>query len=155
MTRRVHQPLPLPTTHTSPAAAVMNSNGARVASGIGAIARATPLNALFAEHVTRACDSPCVFLDTMRPIEKAGYIPGVMGAARYTYDAAEDAKSFGELRGDPLSVDEMAFLMKYSSEDSVPPLYADMNDKAYDKDRRKVAPYGQRAGSESAARGCG
>ena len=33
--------------------------------------------------------------------------------------------------------------MKYSAEDSVPALYADMNDKAYDKSRAKIIPYGK------------
>ena len=65
-----------------------------------------------------------------------------MGAAHCTYEQAEDAKTFGELQGDALTVDEVAFLRKYSSADSKPAFYADMNDKAYDKDREKIAPYG-------------
>ena len=87
--------------------------------------------------------APPAFLESIAPIEAAGCIPGVMGAAHCTYEEAEDAKNFGELKGDALTVDEVAFLMKYSSEDSEPPLYKDMNDKAYDKDRKKIASYGK------------
>ena len=87
--------------------------------------------------------APPAFLESIAPIEAAGCIPGVMGAAHCTYEEAEDAKTFGELKGDALTVDEVAFLMKYSCEDSEPPLYKDMNDKAYDKDRKKIASYGK------------
>ena len=74
--------------------------------------------------------------------QAAGCIEGVLGAANCTLDEAEDATMFGELKGDRLTQDEVAFLMKYSSEDSEPALYADLNAKAYDKDRKKIMPYG-------------
>ena len=39
-------------------------------------------------------------------------------------------------------MDDAVLLMNYSSEDSRPALYADVNEKAHDKDRRKIMPYG-------------
>ena len=111
----------------------------RAATGIGPITRAVPINALFAKYVTQPTPP---FLETIAPIEEAGYIPGVMSAARCTLAAAEDAKKFGDLKDDPLPLKDTVFLMKYSAEDTEPALYADMNDKAYDKDRKKIAPYG-------------
>ena len=33
--------------------------------------------------------------------------------------------------------------MKYSAEDTHPTFYSDMNNKCYDKDRKKIAPYGK------------
>ena len=77
----------------------------RAATGIGPITCATPINALFAKHVAQPTPP---FLETIAPIEQAGYIPGVMGVARDTLNAATDAKTFGDLKGDVLSVDEVA-----------------------------------------------
>ena len=89
----------------------MSSAGARVAC-ITPIAPATALNVLFADVVAQPAPK---FLDAIAPIEVAGYIPGVMVAARCTLDEAEDAKNFGELVDDLLSIDEIALLMKYSA----------------------------------------
>ena len=80
-----------------------NSHYARV-SGIGPVTLATPLTALFAKIVKQPLPA---FLDSIAAIEEAGCIPGVMGAARCTLDAAKDAKTFGNLKGDVLSVDEV------------------------------------------------
>ena len=84
-----------------------NSHYARV-SGIGPVTLATPLTALFAKIVKQPLPA---FLDSIAAIAAAGYIPGVMGAARCTLDAAKDAKTFGSLKGDVLSVDEVVRLL--------------------------------------------
>lgn len=82
------------------------------------------------------------FLQAIQAIEDAGIIPDVMRMAVVTLTTAKDQKQFGALKDDPLSVEGTAFLMKYSAEDTVPPLYRDMNDKCYDSDRSKIKPYG-------------
>jgi hypothetical protein len=64
-----------------------------------------------------------------------------MAMAHVTLATAVDQKQFGRLKGDSLSVEGTAFLMKYTGEDTVPPLYKDMNDKCYDADRGKIQPY--------------
>ena len=76
-----------------------NSHYARV-SGIGPVTVVAPLTALFAKIVKQPLPA---FLDSIAAIQEAGYIPGVMGAARCTLDAAKDAKTFGNLKGDMLS----------------------------------------------------
>ena len=43
----------------------------------------------------------------------------MMDAAHCTLDVAQDAKEFGDLQHDPLNDNEMAFVMKYSSEDRI------------------------------------
>ena len=94
--------------------------------------------------------SDLYFLDAIASIDAAGYIRSVMSAACYTLDQAKDAKIYGarappeqtpplsdvgvydratwtvvgELQGDALEVDDVTMFMKYSSEDSVPPLCA-------------------------------
>eukprot|EP01045_Picozoa_sp_COSAG04_P035055 COSAG04_NODE_7932_length_1045_cov_0.902748_2_plen_183_part_00 len=57
-------------------------------------------------------------------------------------EVAQDQKKFGKLKDDPLSVDGIACIMKYSAEDTQPPLYKDLNDKSYLKDRTNIDPYG-------------
>ena len=42
----------------------------------------------------------------------------------------------------PVSIDETAFVMKYTPEDTKPPLYGDMNTKAYLPNRDLIEPYG-------------
>ena len=42
----------------------------------------------------------------------------------------------------PLSVDGIAGIMKYTAEDTQPPVYKDLNDKCYLKDRTNINPYG-------------
>ena len=90
------------------------------------------------------CGASCVLslAQAIQAIEDAGIIPDVMRMAVVTLTTAKDQKQFGALKDDPLSVEGTAFLMKYSAEDTVPPLYRDMNDKCYDSDRSKIKPYG-------------
>ena len=38
-------------------------------------------------------------------------------------------------------MDDAVLLINYSSEDNRPALYADVNEKAHDKDRRKIMNY--------------
>jgi hypothetical protein len=63
--------------------------------------------------------------------------------AEITLQTATDAKTFGDLKDDVLSVDFVfvAVLMKYSEEDTKPALYADLNACCYNRDRTKMAPY--------------
>ena len=65
-----------------------------------------------------------------------------MHEAKVTLRQAKDQKEFGQLKDDPLSEDGVAYIMKYSAEDTEPPLYKDINDKSYIKDRTKIDPYG-------------
>ena len=113
--------------------------GGRVAAGLGPIAPMGSVAALFVEHVRAPTPA---FLDTIAPIAAANCIPGVMNMAQVTFATATDAKTYGALKGDPLSIESIAFIMKYSAEDSQPPIYRDMNNKCYDKDRSKITPFG-------------
>ena len=82
------------------------------------------------------------FLDAIKPIEAAGIIPDVMRFAETTLANAKDAKEFGALKDDPLCVQGIAHIMKYSAEDTHPTFYGDMNNKCYLKDRTNIDPYG-------------
>ena len=84
----------------------------------------SPLHVVFVDFERGVAPS---FMESIEPIEAAGIIPHVKVMAEITLQTAEDAKKFGELRDDPLSVDFVAVLMKYSEEDTKPALYADMN----------------------------
>ena len=117
----------------------MSGLGTRTAAGLGHVANVGSLAKIFADHVAAPCPG---FLAAIEPIEKAGCIPGVMDMARVTLESAEDEKKYGRLKGDPLSIDETAFVMKYTAEDTKPPLYGDMNAKAYLPNRDLIEPYG-------------
>jgi hypothetical protein len=84
-----------------------------------------------------------VFLDAIKSVAVSQVIPGVQDWGEGILEKAEDAKTFGNLKNDPVSVDGVAYFMGYSDEATSPPLYADMNGKAYDKDRGKFTPYMQ------------
>ena len=47
---------------------------------------------------------------------------------------------FGALKDDPLDVQGIAHIMKYSAEDTDPTFYGDMNAKCYVPDRAKIDP---------------
>ena len=64
-----------------------------------------------------------------------------MEFAEITYDCARDAKEYGSLRDDPVDVEGIAALMKYTTEDSVPSLYKVLNEKCYEKDRTRIDPF--------------
>jgi hypothetical protein len=98
----------------------------------------SPLHVVFVDFERGVAPS---FMESIEPIEAAGIIPHVKVMAEITLQTAEDAKKFGELKDDWLSVDFAAVLMKYSEEDTKPALYADMNARCYDRDRTKMVPY--------------
>lgn len=113
--------------------------GSRVAAGLGPLVPQGSLTGLLQPIVAGPTPS---FLDAIKPVDESGIIPSVMAMAEVTLALAQDQRSYGELLDDPLSADGIAYVMKYSAEDSVPPLYQDMNNKCYDKDRKKIMPYG-------------
>ena len=110
----------------------------RVAGGLGPLVPMGSLAALMADEVSKPLPP---FLETIAPIAAAELIPDVMTLAEVTLASAKDAKTYGKLKGDPLSVEGVAFIMKYSVEDSKPALYADMNNRCYDPKRSKIMPY--------------
>ena len=116
-----------------------SDQGSRVAAGLDTFAPMGSLSALLQPQVRQ--DTP-TFIASIEPIAAAGCIPDVMKMARVTRETAEDQKRFGELQDDPLSEEGIAFFMKYTAEDTFPPLYKDMNNKAYIKDRSHVTPFG-------------
>ena len=105
-----------------------------MAAGLGPLAPMGSLAARFRPLLEKPLPT---FLEAMAEIDKAGLIPHVMNEAEVTFATAQDQKQFGSLKDDPLSVDGIACIMKYSAEDTQPPLYKDLNDKAYMKDRTK------------------
>ena len=120
-------------------AAGKSDQGSRVAAGLDTFAPMGSLSALLQPQVRQ--DTP-TFIASIEPIAAAGCIPNVMKMARVTRNSAKDQKRFGELQDDPLSEEGIAFLMKYTAEDTFPPLYKDMNNKSYIKDRSHVTPFG-------------
>ena len=78
-------------------------------------------------------------------VEDAGIIPGVLNMAEVTLATAKDQKQFGTLKDDPLCIQGIAYIMKYSAEDTHPTFYGDMNNKCYLKDRTNIDPYGKSA----------
>ena len=122
------------------AAAAAPQQGGRVAAGLGPLVPVGSLTGLLKPLVAKGM---VPFLEAIEDIAKAGLIPDVAVMAQTTLATAKDQLQFGKLKGDPLKVEPVAYVMKYTAEDSVPALYKDMNDKCYDKDRKKVLPYGR------------
>ena len=116
-----------------------SDQGSRVAAGLDTFAPMGSLSALLQPQVSQ--DTP-TFIASIEPIAAAGCIPNVIKMARVTRNSAKDQKRFGALKDDPLSEDGIAFFMKYSAEDTIPPLYKDMNNKSYNKDRAHITPFG-------------
>ena len=110
-----------------------------MAAGLGPLAPMGSLAARFRPLLEKPVPT---FLEAMAEIDKAGVIPGVMNEAEVTFATAQDQKKFGSLKDDPLSVDGIACIMKYTAEDTQPPVYKDLNDKCYLKDRTNIDPYG-------------
>ena len=84
------------------------SQGGRVASGLGPVTQAGSLRLKFASIAAAATPS---FFDAIQDVESAAVIPDVRMWAEGIYDRAEDRKQFGLLTNDCLSVDGIAFLM--------------------------------------------
>ena len=78
---------------------------------------------------------PEPFMDCIASVEKQGTIPGVKEAADRILHMAKDAVEFGHLKECGLSVDDVAMIMQYSAEDTVPPFYKELNRVCYDRDR--------------------
>ena len=116
-----------------------SDQGGRVAAGLDTLAPMGSLSALLRPLVSNKTPT---FIASIAPIEAAACIPDVMSMARVTRNTAKDQKIYGELQDDPLSEDGIAFFMKYTAEDTLPPLYKDLNNKAYNKDRAHIKPYG-------------
>ena len=98
------------------------------------------MDSLAARFQPLLAKEPVDFLDAIKPIEEADIIPDVMRFAETTLANAKDAKEFGALKGDPLCIQGIAYIMKYSAEDTHPTFYGDMNNKCYVPDRAKIDP---------------
>ena len=92
------------------AGAAAGDQGSRVASGLGPLVPVGSLTALFRDLVHKATP---LFLDALQDVEDAGIIPGVLDMAEVTMATAKDQKQFGALKDDPLSVECIAYIMKY------------------------------------------
>lgn len=84
---------------------------------------------------------PEPFMDCIASVEKQGTIPGVKEAADRILHMAKDAVEFGHLKECGLSVDDVAMIMQYSAEDTVPPFYKELNRVCYDRDRSNAHAY--------------
>jgi hypothetical protein len=115
--------------------------GDRLASGLGSLSAMGSLASRFRPLVN--LEPVPTFMEAMADIDGAGVIPDVMAEAKVTFQAAQEQKKYGKLKNHPLSIDGIAFIMKYSAEDTQPPLYKDLNAKACAKDRANIDPYGK------------
>ena len=84
------------------------SQGGRVASGLGPVTQAGSLRLKFAPIAAAATPS---FFDAVQDVESAAVIPDVRIWGEGIYERASDEKQFGLLKNDCLSVDGIAFLM--------------------------------------------
>ena len=80
----------------------------RMAIGLGQIQHAVPINRVFAE-LTKQPGIPDIMAATQQ-VEDCGEIPDIVGLAAQILDMAQDAKQFGKLKSDPLTVQGVAFL---------------------------------------------
>ena len=120
------------------AAAAPHQQGSRVAAGLGPVGPIGSLTALFKPLVAKK-DIPG-FLVAIKEIADAGLIPDVLVMAEVTLETARDQKQFGSLKDDPMCIEGIAYIMKYSAEDTQPTFYGDMNNKCYVPDRAKIDP---------------
>jgi hypothetical protein len=82
----------------------------RVGDGLEAAgAPRSPLHVVFVDFKR---DLFWGFMESIEPIEAAGIIPHARMMAEITLQTATDAKTFGDLKDDVLSVDFVAVLMK-------------------------------------------
>ena len=111
----------------------------RVAIGLD-LAAAGPISTLKAVFLSFEHTSVPSFMECIDAIEAAAVIPHVRMMAEITLQTAEDAKKLGTLESDVLTLSLIAAIVKYSEEDTHPPLYVDMNARCYNRDRGKVRP---------------
>lgn len=116
----------------------MSAQSERVAGGLGPLRPIVPLNGLLQPLLSKSTPK---FMAAMKSVADANIIPHVTQMAEQTLDMARDAKQFGHLKEDPLSIEGVAFVMKYSAEDTVPALYKELNSRCYQPDRKKFAPF--------------
>ena len=113
------------------------AQSSRVSAGLGPIMMIGSLVA-----ITRPLlKNPARFLDSLICINQDGCIPSVMEMGELTLRTAQDQKTYGQLKDDPLDVEDIAFIMKYSAEDTIPPLYKELNDRCYNPDRSLFRPF--------------
>ena len=117
----------------------MSAQHGRMTEGLEALRAIVPLNGILQPLVVKPTP---MFLDAMKSVADADVIPHVLVMAEQTLEMAQDAKQFGHLQDDPLSAEGIAYMMKYSAEDTVPAFYKEMNSRCYDADRSKFAPFG-------------
>jgi hypothetical protein len=116
------------------------AQSSRVSAGLGPIMMIGSLAAITRPLLKK----PARFLDSLLCVHQAGCIPDVVEMGELTLRTAQDQKTYGQLKDDPLAVEDIAFIMKYSAEDTIPPLYKELNDRCYNPDRtlfRAFAPF--------------
>eukprot|EP01043_Picozoa_sp_COSAG02_P043247 COSAG02_NODE_3752_length_6284_cov_8.897171_4_plen_1014_part_00 len=117
----------------------MAAQHGRMAGGLENFCTVAPLSGTLQPLVAKPIPE---FMHAMKSVADADIIPHVLPMAEQTLEMARDAKQFGHLQDDPLSAEGVAFMMKYSAEDTVPAFYKEMNNRCYDPDRSKFAPFG-------------
>mmetsp|Transcript_115900 Transcript_115900/g.213015 ORF Transcript_115900/g.213015 Transcript_115900/m.213015 type:complete len:383 (-) Transcript_115900:148-1296(-) len=102
------------------------------------ISYASPLKACFSDLVGQ---DAVAFADAIAPIEQAGIIPDVGEMAIVTYEQAKDRKQYGDLKGDVLPLNNVAYVMKYCAEDTTPTFYGEVNARSYNPNRAVIMPF--------------
>jgi hypothetical protein len=115
--------------------------GKRVSSGLGSVEQLSSLKLKLRPIVDRP--TAPAFLEAIKSVDAAGTIPDIHEWGEGILEKATDEKQYGKLKGDPVSIDGVAYLMGYSDEATTPPLYQDMNTKSYNHDRSQIEPYGE------------
>mmetsp|Transcript_111935 Transcript_111935/g.215532 ORF Transcript_111935/g.215532 Transcript_111935/m.215532 type:complete len:396 (-) Transcript_111935:234-1421(-) len=112
--------------------------GSRVTTDLPDLSQyGAPLKTVFRDLQTKPDPS---FLESMAPISNQ-IIPEAQEMAHLTYEQAIDGKRFGKFRHDPISEDHVAVIIKYCQEDTIPPLYQEVNCACYKPDRQSVNPF--------------
>ncbi len=93
----------------------------RVAIGLD-LAAAGPISTLKAVFLSVEHTSVPSFMECIDAIEAAAVIPHVRMMAEITLQTAEDAKKFGTLKSDVLTLSLIAAIVKDSEEDTHSPL---------------------------------
>ena len=78
-----------------------------MAIGLGQVQHMVPINRVFGE-LTKQQAIPD-FMGAAQKVEDCGEVPDIVGLAEQILDMAQDAKHFGELKSDPLTVQGVAF----------------------------------------------
>eukprot|EP00931_Biecheleriopsis_adriatica_P046725 TRINITY_DN26858_c0_g1_i1.p1 TRINITY_DN26858_c0_g1~~TRINITY_DN26858_c0_g1_i1.p1 ORF type:complete len:436 (+),score=71.81 TRINITY_DN26858_c0_g1_i1:83-1390(+) len=82
------------------------------------------------------------FLETIVPIAHANAIPEALEAAEVILMQAEDrTQTGGDLTDDTIPVNNLCSILQYCAEDTDPPLYRELNNRCYNKDRNLIKPF--------------